>query len=120
MKSALVGLALVLLFALGGWGFYRFLAHRGWTPLPDVQVSQLAGKWYSQGKELSLRIEGERLTLTGLDDSAVIFVSAGKGARWSESRPSSRVPRVLEWDGRALRLRIIEDSGRSEVLTLTR
>lgn len=120
MRSALVGLALVLLFALAGWGFYRFLWHRGLTPLPEVQTSKLAGKWRGSGKEFLLEFEGDRLKVTGLDDSAVVFVTAGKGARWTESRPTTRIPRVLEWDGRQLHVRIVEDSGRSEVLTLSR
>lgn len=118
MRNALIALFLVLAFGLAGAGLYKLLAARGMTPTPAMTSQQLAGSWRGDRLELRLEADGANLRVFGLDQGSLTFVSSGKG--WAESSPQSQVPRVLEWNGQALELRIFDDTGLSRVVVLQR
>lgn len=119
MRNLLIALLLVVFFGLAGVGFYKFLAGRGMTPVAAIGSGEAAGVWLADKLELRLDKDGDNLRVFGLGEGgALTFVKSGKG--WAESSPDSKVPRVLEWNGKALELRIFDDAGQSRVVVLQR
>ena len=121
MRNALLGLLLVGLFGLAGAGLYALLVRRGVTPVVPVTAAELAGRWKSERIHLKIEAEGANLRVFGLDDSgSSLFSSTGAAPRWTENSPESKVPKLLEWNGQELELRIFDDSGRMEAIKMRR
>lgn len=118
MRSALLALLLLVVFGLAGAGLHRLLANRGMTPVVPVKAAQLVGQWRAEGLQLRIEAVGDHLKVFGLNHQGTLLFSASGQCRWAENEPESKVPRLLEWNGKALELKTTHDSGRVEACTL--
>jgi hypothetical protein len=120
MRSALVAAALLLLFVVGGAGIYALLWRRGVTPIVPVRAAELTGNWRAGEQNLKIEAQGGHLQVHGLAGEENRVFAASGPTRWSESSPETKVPRLLEWNGQSLDLKITHDSGRVEMVGLQR
>ncbi|MBT9583200.1 hypothetical protein IV102_07615 [bacterium] len=120
MRSAVLALLLLVVFGLAGAGLHRLLSKRGLTPIVPVKAAQMVGQWRAEGLQLRIEAEGDHLKVFGMNQQGTLLFSASGQSRWAENEPESKVPRLLEWNGKALELKTTHDSGRVEAVTLQR
>lgn len=113
IRNLLIVLGLMLCFALGGVGVYRYLHSRGETPFLNASAADLVGTWQNKATSLKIEAHGEALTVDQAD-----YLRDGKAPRWVEKSPQGQIPRVLEWNGAQLTVTSTDDNGqrRSEIL----
>ena len=115
MRNLLIVLGLLLCFAVGGVGIFRYLSSRGGTPFLKASSADLAGSWKNQVMTLKIESNGEALKVDNAE-----FLRDGKAPRWVEKSPQGQIPRVLEWDGSKILMTTTNDSGQRHSQTLQR
>lgn len=113
IRNLLIVLGLLLCFAVGGVGIYRYLNSQGATPFLNAKAVDLVGTWQNHATSMKIEAHGEALSVDQAE-----YLRDGKAPRWVEKSPQGQIPRVLEWNGAQLTVTSTDDNGqrRSEVL----